>query len=62
MAYQDVLNRASSAFLSGKTRDIDFRRKQLKGLLRMYEENRDEMAAALEADLRYLNDKRDLNV
>lgn len=52
MSYDEVINRASNAFQSGKTRDIDFRRKQLQALLRLYEENRDEMAAALAADLR----------
>jgi acyl-CoA reductase-like NAD-dependent aldehyde dehydrogenase len=52
MAYEEVMNRAHNAFNSGKTRDIDFRRKQLQALLQMYEENRDEMAAALAADLR----------
>lgn len=46
------MNRAFNAFQSGKTRDVDFRRKQLQALLRLYEENRDEMAAALAADLR----------
>lgn len=52
MAYQDVMQRANSAFQSGKTKDVAFRRKQLESLLRLYEENRDEMAAVLAADLR----------
>lgn len=52
MSYDEVMNRAFNAFQSGKTRDVDFRRKQLQALLRLYEENRDEMAAALAADLR----------
>lgn len=52
MAYEDVMSRARQAFESGKTRDIDFRRKQLKALLRLYEENKEGMAAALAADLR----------
>lgn len=52
MSYEEVMNRAHNAYQSGKTRDIEFRKKQLKALLRLYEENRDEMAAALAADLR----------
>jgi acyl-CoA reductase-like NAD-dependent aldehyde dehydrogenase len=52
MVYEDVMNRASTAFQSGKTRDVDFRRKQLQALLRMYEDNKEEMARALAGDLR----------
>lgn len=52
MAYQDVMQRANTAFQSGKTKNVAFRRRQLESLLRLYEENRDEMAAVLAADLR----------
>jgi aldehyde dehydrogenase (NAD+) len=52
MAYQDVMQRANAAFQSGKTKNVAFRRRQLESLLRLYEENRDEMAAVLAADLR----------
>jgi acyl-CoA reductase-like NAD-dependent aldehyde dehydrogenase len=52
MAYQDVMQRANAAFQSGKTKNVDFRRKQLENLLRMYEENKDAMIAVLAADLR----------
>jgi aldehyde dehydrogenase (NAD+) len=52
MAYQDVMDRANAAFQSGKTKNVEFRRKQLEALLRLYEENREEMAAVLAADLR----------
>lgn len=52
MAYQDIMNRANAAFQSGKTKQVWFRRKQLESLLRLYEENRDEMCAVLAADLR----------
>lgn len=52
MAHQDVMNRANAAFQSGKTKNVAFRRRQLEALLRCYEENRDEMAACLAADLR----------
>lgn len=52
MAYQDVMQRAQAAFQSGKTKNVEFRRRQLESLMRLYEENRDEMAAVLAADLR----------
>ena len=52
MAYQDVMDRAHAAFQSGKTKNVAFRRRQLESLLRLYEENRDEMATVLAADLR----------
>lgn len=52
MSYQDVMQRANAAFQSGKTKNVEFRRQQLQSLLRLYEENRDEMAAVLAADLR----------
>ena len=52
MAFQDVMDRAHAAFQSGKTKDVAFRRRQLESLLRCYEENREEMAAVLAADLR----------
>jgi aldehyde dehydrogenase (NAD+) len=43
---------ARDAFETGRTRSIDFREKQLKQLLRMYEENTTEMIEALAKDLR----------
>lgn len=46
------MQRARDAFESGRTRSIDFREKQLKQLLRMYEENTTEMIEALAKDLR----------
>lgn len=52
MAFQDVVQRANSAFQSGKTKNVAFRRRQLESLLRCYEENREEMASVLAADLR----------
>lgn len=52
MAYQDVMQRANAAFQSGRTKNVTFRRRQLEALLRLYEENRDAMAAVLAADLR----------
>ncbi|KAL9912831.1 aldehyde dehydrogenase type III isoform 4-T4 [Glossina fuscipes fuscipes] len=50
--YDDLLHRCRTAFASGKTRDVSFRKRQLKNLLRMYEENETEMINALDADLR----------
>jgi len=50
--YDTVLQKARDAFASGKTRDVDFRLRQLNGLLRMYEENEAEMVTALYKDLR----------
>uniref|UniRef100_A0A1B0BE64 Aldehyde dehydrogenase n=1 Tax=Glossina palpalis gambiensis TaxID=67801 RepID=A0A1B0BE64_9MUSC len=47
-----LLHRCRTAFASGKTRDVSFRKRQLKNLLRMYEENETEMINALDADLR----------
>lgn len=52
MDHQDVVQRARTAFQSGKTKDVAFRRRQLEALLKLYEENRDEIAAVLAADLR----------
>jgi len=51
-SYDDVLQRANAAFLSGKTRNLEFRRKQLEGLWKMYEECENEMIECLAKDLR----------
>ncbi|XP_037827808.1 aldehyde dehydrogenase, dimeric NADP-preferring isoform X5 [Lucilia sericata] len=50
--YDDILQRCRTAFASGKTRDVSFRKKQLENLLRMYEEHENDMINALDADLR----------
>lgn len=50
--YDDVLQRCRAAFASGKTRSVEFRIKQLKSLLKMYEDNETHMLNALDADLR----------
>jgi acyl-CoA reductase-like NAD-dependent aldehyde dehydrogenase len=57
MTYEDLMSRAATAFQSGKTKDVNFRRKQLKALLRLYEENKEEMARVLAADLRFVKFK-----
>ncbi|OWR48809.1 aldehyde dehydrogenase isoform 1, partial [Danaus plexippus plexippus] len=48
----EVVNKARDTFDSGVTKPIEWRRKQLKNLLRMYEENRNAMVEALVKDLR----------
>lgn len=50
--FADIVQHLRTTFGSGRTRDVEFREKQLQNLLRMYEENHAEMARALEADLR----------
>lgn len=50
--YDDVMQRANTAFMSGRTRNVAFRKKQLTALQRMYEEQESEMLQALAADLR----------
>ncbi|XP_058830515.1 aldehyde dehydrogenase, dimeric NADP-preferring-like isoform X3 [Topomyia yanbarensis] len=52
MSYADVVQQLHTTFASGKTRNVEFREKQLKNLLRMYEENSAEMVRVLAADLR----------
>ncbi|XP_069674365.1 aldehyde dehydrogenase, dimeric NADP-preferring-like isoform X1 [Periplaneta americana] len=52
MTHSDVVQRARDAFETGRTRSIEFREKQLKQLLRMYNENVNEMIEALAKDLR----------
>lgn len=48
----EVVRSAKAAFESGKTRDVGFREKQLKALMRMYKENGAAMMGALAHDLR----------
>ncbi|XP_022916522.1 aldehyde dehydrogenase, dimeric NADP-preferring-like [Onthophagus taurus] len=48
---QEIVKSAREAFDSGKTIPLEFREKQLKSLLRMYEENEEEMLEALKQDL-----------
>lgn len=47
-----VMQKARTAFASGKTRDVNFRIRQLESLLRMYEENEADLVNALYKDLR----------
>lgn len=50
--YEKVVQRSRDAFMSGKTRSVDWRVVQLKGLLQMYDENEDRFALAMKQDLR----------
>lgn len=47
----EIVNTARAAFENGRTRSLEFREQQLKNLLRMYEENEQEMLDALKKDL-----------
>lgn len=46
------MQRARDTFNRGVTRPVEWRRKQLQNLLRMYEENTNAMVEALRKDLR----------
>ncbi|CAG5048693.1 unnamed protein product [Parnassius apollo] len=48
----DVVEKARDTFNCGVTRPIEWRRQQLKNLLRLYTENQNAMIAALQKDLR----------
>ncbi|XP_011296668.1 aldehyde dehydrogenase, dimeric NADP-preferring isoform X2 [Fopius arisanus] len=50
--YSDLVQRSRDAFLSGKTRSLEWRMKQLKQLQKMLNENKAEIIAALASDLR----------
>ncbi|ODN02563.1 Aldehyde dehydrogenase family 3 member B1 [Orchesella cincta] len=50
--HEQTVEDLRDTFLTGKTRDVEFRLKQLKNLLRLYSENWDRIADALCQDLR----------
>lgn len=52
MVSLQVVQKARNAFSSGKTRDLNFRIKQLENLLRLYDENEAELLNAVYKDLR----------
>ncbi|GLH02321.1 Probable methylmalonate-semialdehyde dehydrogenase [acylating], mitochondrial [Gryllus bimaculatus] len=57
--YSEILGTARKAFLQGKPKSVEFRKKQLRQLHKLYEENEDALVAALATDLRKLKaDKR----
>jgi len=47
-----IVSELRESFLSGKTRSLSYRKKQLKALRRMIDENEDAFYDALKADLR----------
>ena len=50
--YSDSLSKLRQSFASGKTKDIGFRKNQLKSLLRFVSENESLIVSALNEDLR----------
>ncbi|MCX7620245.1 MAG: aldehyde dehydrogenase family protein [Acidimicrobiales bacterium] len=50
-AYGELISGLRSAFRSGRTRPYEWRRAQLEGLLRMLDENEDELVRAVQGDL-----------
>lgn len=46
-----AVKEVKSAFRTGKTKDVKFRKKQLRQLVKLLEENKDEICEALRADL-----------
>ena len=50
-AYQELVDSLRATFDSGRTRSIDWRKAQLRGLVRMFEEHADEFERALAEDL-----------
>lgn len=48
---QDAFKKLKDAFRSGKTRDVEYRKDQLRELLRLMEENEDAIAEALAKDM-----------
>jgi hypothetical protein len=52
LSHLQIVQKARSAFKSGRTKPIDFRERQLKQLLWMVEENTTAVVEALGRDLR----------
>ncbi len=50
-AYEELVDSLRSTFNSGRTKAIDWRKAQLKGLIRMFEEHASELERALAEDL-----------
>ena len=48
---QDEFKKLKESFRSGKTRDVEYRKDQLRELLRLMEENEDAIAEALAKDM-----------
>lgn len=52
LSFLQIVQKARDAFKSGRTRPVDFRERQLKQLLWMFEENTNEILEAVGKDLR----------
>ena len=52
LPFLQIVQKARDAFRSGRTRPVDFRERQLKQLLWMFEENTNEILEAVGKDLR----------
>ena len=50
--FSAILATARKAFVGGKTKSAEWRRRQLRQIIKMVDENEEEMAAALHKDLR----------
>lgn len=50
--FHQIVQRSRDAFSTGRTLPYEFRVKQLKNMLHMFEENENDLIGALEADLR----------
>ena len=50
-AYEELVDGLRATFRSGRTKSIDWRKAQLRGLIRLIEENGDELERALAEDL-----------
>lgn len=48
---EETVRSARNAFATGRTKDVEFRRKQLKNLMRMLEENEERFVEALALDV-----------
>lgn len=48
---EEVVRTARNAFASGRTKDVEFRRKQLKNLKKLLEENEERFVEALASDV-----------
>jgi aldehyde dehydrogenase (NAD+) len=49
--FAELLATLRATFRTGRTKTLDWRKEQLRGLIRLLDENADELAAALKADL-----------
>lgn len=50
--YSEIISKSRQSFASGKTKDIEYRKQQLKALYRFLEENESLIVSALNEDLR----------